>query len=182
MTRVRAILEDRPFFITLMMLLAIIVHAIVAELYDIPSPVECLLKEMGDEKGVSVVLGLSAVAAIAAGFAGAIIVFGISGDSKIMRRFRLKTAHALRANWVSVIGSSFLSAVLSLIASSFIAVHWFELAAPIVAFGFLLLIHSLIRMMWLFGVLLNLVATQDHRDDRQDRTRTLSDIFRGGTA
>ncbi|WP_206492732.1 hypothetical protein [Rhodococcus sp. KRD162] len=182
MTKVRAVLEDRPFVITLLLLVAVSGHALAAHFRDIPAPVERLVREAGDGTGVSIALGLASVAAIAAGFAGAIIVFGISGDTAIMRQFRLKTARALRANWVSVIGSSFLSAVLSLIAAGFVAAQWYELSAPTLTFGLLLLIHSLLRMMWLFGVLLSLVTTQDQRDDRRARTRTLSDIFRNRAA
>ena len=179
MNRLRGAMENHPLIVTAIMLAAVCVHGLLVRFRNYPAPVEDLLTNAKDGAGVSIALGLASVSAIAAGFAGAIIVFGISADTEIMRKFRLRTAKALRSNWISVIGSSFASAVVSLVAAVFVAAEWFALAAPTLTFGLLLLIHGLVRMLWLFGVLLEIVQLQDDRTDRRARTRSATDIFRG---
>jgi hypothetical protein len=179
MKLIPSVVEDNPTVITAVLVAVVAGWRICVWRRLVPSYIETFLSKTDPTISVPIALGLASVAAIAAGFAGAIIVFGISSDSVIMQAFRKKTGNALRANWKSVIASSFASAVLGLFGATLIAAHWIWLAAPTLLLGVLLLLHSLTRMVWLFGVLLNLVATQDHQIDRKARKRTTSEIFSG---
>ncbi|WP_128383022.1 hypothetical protein [Mycobacteroides abscessus] len=172
-------IENKPIIITAFLVVATASYRVLVWRQILPPFLEHTLANTELSVSVAIALGLASVAAIAAGFAGAIIVFGISADSAIMRSFRAKTEHLLRPNWKSVIGSAFMSAILGLFCAYFLAADWIWLAAPALALGTLLLLHSIIRMIWLFGVLLSLVTTQDQKNVRKTRRRSTADVFRG---
>lgn len=171
-------IETKPFVITLLLGGTTVLWRILVWQQKAPPVVEDILSKPDVEVSVAIALGLASVAAIAAGFAGAIIIFGISADTPIMRAFRAKTETYLRANWKSVIGSSFLSAIVGLVCAFCLAAQWVWLAAPTLIFGALLLVHAIVRMVWLFGILLSLVSTQDMKDSRKTRKRSTTDVFK----
>jgi hypothetical protein len=178
LTTTLKLLETKPFSVTLTVGGIAVVWRVLVWKEKAPPVIEEVLAKTEPDVSVAIALGLASVAAIAAGFAGAIIIFGISADSPIMRAFRAKTSDYLKANWKSVIGSSFLSAIVGLACAFALAAEWFWLAAPLLVFGLLLLIHSIVRMVWLFGVLLTLVSTQDQKDAKKGRRRSTAEVFK----
>ncbi|BBY38467.1 hypothetical protein MMAN_26010 [Mycobacterium mantenii] len=177
--KVPAFIENRPIVVTASLTTVVAAWRILAWRKVLPSPLEYLLSHTDLSVTVAIALGLASVAAVAAGFAGFIIIFGISSDSSIMRAFRAKTELYLRPNWKSIISNAFLAAVLGLACAVFLAAHWIWVAAVSLALGALLLVHSMVRMVWLFGILLALVSTQDQKDSKKANRRSTADVFKG---
>jgi uncharacterized membrane protein YhdT len=119
---------------------------------------------------IPIYLGMGALAAISAGFAGVVIVFGITSQSKLFRRFRRRAENRLSATWSSVISLSFVAAALSIVASLFEAAGCYRISGALFLLGCLLLIHSTIRLLWIMHVLLKLVSADDKLEiDKENR-------------
>lgn len=112
---------------------------------------------------VAVYLGLAAIAAISGGFSGVVIVFGLTPQSDLFRRFRQDAGKRMFANWTSIITCAFLSAALSVAAAALEAVGNHALAATLFAIGCLLYCHSAIRAVAILAMLLRLVDNDDKK-------------------
>ncbi|QDM56387.1 RexB family abortive infection protein [Gordonia phage Sidious] len=178
MRKILKILEARPYVVTVAIVVLGIAEFVTAQRDWFTSAVGNLLRDASDGAGVAVALGMSSVAAIVAGFVGVIVVFGLGSDNAIIISFRHRTGSVMRSNWISVIGSSFASAILGFVGAILLAASSYQLAGAVLCVGMLLLCHAIIRTLWLFGVLMTVIATGDAREDRRRRTRSTSDIFR----
>lgn len=177
-----AVLRDWPGITNLAATGAVGIHALAAKYAGAPWLLKHYITEDGnfalDPSPVSAVyLGLSAVAAISAGFAGVIIVFGLTSESIVFRNFRRRSGTRLSANWTSVIASAFIASALSLGAAlvqlldrPFVANVLFEL-------GCLLLLHSAVRSVWVMRLLLQLVSVDDHNKTSAENTARHGDLF-----
>lgn len=125
---------------------------------------------------VSVYLSLAAVGAIYAGFAGVIIVFGLTPTSNLFRTFRQNAGERMVANWRSVISTAFLASSLSIASAALESLNYREAGSYVFEVGVLLLFHSAFRSLWILGVLLILVKHDDTRELHQQRTRTLGNF------
>ncbi|MFA4083037.1 hypothetical protein ONA92_15175 [Mycobacteroides salmoniphilum] len=125
---------------------------------------------------VEVYLGLAAVAAITAGFAGVIIVFGLTPQSDLFRRFRREAGAPMVANWVSIMSNAFLAAALSIAAAALEALSHHPVAATLFLTGCLLFTHSASRSLALLKALLILVKNDDEAQVRVG----LSDVTGSG--
>ncbi len=114
-----------------------------------------------------VYIGLAGVAAIAGGFAGVIIVFGLTPSSELFRKFRLDAGERMVANWISIITNSFLAAALGIAASTLEALSFHAVGAFVFSSGCLLLLHSSIRSIWILRTLLTLVRNDDRRTQQE---------------
>lgn len=182
-----AVLRDWPGVVTIVLTLVVGGHALAAKYVGAPWLLQQYITETGsfslDPSLVSAVyLGLSAVAAISAGFAGVIIVFGLTSESIVFRNFRKKSGNRLAANWTSVIASAFLASALSLAAAliqlldrPFVANILFEL-------GCLLLLHSAIRSVWVMRLLLQLVSVDDRNRASAEETARHGNLFAAASA
>jgi hypothetical protein len=177
-----AILRDWPGVITIVLIGAVGIHGLAGKYAGAPWLLKQYITDTGDfmldPSGVSAVyLGLSAVAAISAGFAGVIIVFGLTSESTVFRNFRQDSGDRLSANWTSVIASAFLSSALSLGAALFQLIDRPFVANIFFELGCLLLLHSAIRSVWVMRLLLNLVGIEDNRRAAAEKTARHGDLF-----
>lgn len=117
-------------------------------------------------------LGLAGVAAICGGFAGVIIVFGLTPTSDLFRKFRIETGDRLAANWTSIFTNSFLAAALAIIAAIGEVLNFHIAGGFIFGAGCLLLFHSSMRSIWILQQLLTLV----HNDDVSARDQSLGQL------
>jgi hypothetical protein len=182
-----AIARDWPGIVSLILCAAVVIHMVGAKYANWP----WMLKRYINDAGASTVdssaagavyLGLSAVAAISAGFAGVIIVFGLTSGSDVFRKFRDASGERLSSNWTSVIASaslasgfSILAALAQLIDRPFVANMLFEL-------GCLLLLHSAIRSVWVLRLLLRLVKVDDRKTTAAELTARHGNPFVGMSA
>ncbi|MBE5451629.1 hypothetical protein [Mycobacteroides abscessus] len=127
---------------------------------------------------VSVYLGLAGVSAISGGFAGVVIVFGLTPQSEIFRRFRRTAGFRMVANWVSIISNAFAAAGLSISAAAMEALSHHSLGATLFLTGCLLFLHSTARCLGILIMLLTLVRN----DDETQRRAGLGDLSDAGSA
>jgi hypothetical protein len=114
-----------------------------------------------------VYLGLAGVAAICGGFAGVIIVFGLTPSSDLFRKFRLDAGERMVANWISVITNSFLAAAVGIVAGTLESLTFHAIGAFVFVAGGLLLAHSSIRSIWILHKLLTLVRNDDAKTQQE---------------
>lgn len=114
-----------------------------------------------------VYIGLASVAAICGGFAGVIIVFGLTPTSDLFRKFRLDAGERMVANWISIITNSFLAAALGIAAGMLEALDIPIIGAFVFVSGGLLLLHGAIRSRWILRNLLILVRNDDQKAQQE---------------
>jgi hypothetical protein len=123
-----------------------------------------------DHAAVGVVyVGLGSVAAICGGFAGVIIVFGLTPTSDLFRRFRISAGERMSANWISIITNAFFAAGVAIAAAVLEVLNFHTVGVFVFGTGCLLLIHSFLRSIWILRQLLTLVRN----DDRAARNQAL---------
>ncbi|MCR6706573.1 MAG: hypothetical protein NVV66_18420 [Cellulomonas sp.] len=169
-------IQDHPFVVTTVVLAAVVAHAVAAAFWS-PLDIWHPLVEM-EPDGVGVLyLGLAGLSAAIAGFAGVIVIFGLEGHSRKFLTFRVAAGNSLRANWMSVVLSSFASAAIALVATVLaflgrgtIGPWLFELSA-------FLIFHSAARLTWLLSALMRVVASEDEAQARENNKRSLDSLF-----
>ena len=151
-------LQVRPYAVTAAAWILVVLYTPAVALLDWHFPLYSLLKNAGDGAAVAVALGLASIAATAAGFVGVIVVFGLSGESDALARFRQRTHTYMRPNWVSVIGSSFASSAAGVCSALLIASGHYDSAAATLCLAIVFLSHALIRVLWLFRTLMDVMS------------------------
>ena len=117
----------------------------------------------------AIYLGLGGVAAICGGFAGVIIVFGLTPSSDLFRRFRINAGERMSANWISIMANAFLAAGVAIAAAVLEVINCHTIGGFVFGAGCLLLLHSSLRSIWILRNLLTLVRN----DDRTARNEAL---------
>lgn len=168
-------LRDRPWTVTLGLVAAVAGHAALSIRWPALDIWSRLIQSEFDQ--VALYLGLAGVAAMAGGFAGVVIVFGLESQGERFLTFRTAGGRSLRSNWLSVIGSSFGSAGLAVGAALLdglggsSAGGWaFELSA-------LLITHAILRMLGLLSSMMRVVAADDRKAAKQASRMSLDDLF-----
>lgn len=165
---------DRPGPLTLLATVAVVAHAWVAQSLDRADIWKALRCDPSPSHEIDVYLGVSGVAAFAGGFAGVVIVFALSSDSPVFRRFRILGFRSLRRNSRSVILNCFVAAGLGVGAAVLAASGERSLAAWAFELACVLLVLATARMLWLLHNLLDLVGADDNRVDAKERENSLS--------
>lgn len=135
---------------------------------------QCEAMTSGD--GVMVAIGVASVAAIGAGFAGVVVAYAISSERPVVVEFRSKVGPLLKSNWLSVIGCSFSAAILGLVGATLFAASVPTIAAWTSILAVALLLHGVLRNMYLFSVFLKVVALGDERDKQAAAVVPLSKV------
>lgn len=164
-------IKDRPALVTGGLIIIAVLYTFAAWLWPavdffalLRAPPERL------DSVVSLYLGVAGVAAVGAGFAGVVIVFGLDTQSEKFLDFRSDGREPLTRNWMSVIGSSIVSAALAAGAALSVLLEFGRAGTAMFALAVLLIAHALVRMLWLLRVLMRVVAAGD-RATRRERNR-----------
>lgn len=163
-----AITQDRPWLITLLTFLFVAIHLILVHFKIWPDTWAPLLSSA--DKGISIYLGAASSAAIVAGFAGVVVVFGLTASGEKFRYLRLEAGKSLGSNWTSSSVSGFSAAGISLAAALSTATGLFFWSPWLLEWSLLLLLHGTVRIIWLLRVLMRIVAAQDAADIRDANT------------
>lgn len=158
--------QDHPWSVNIALVVLVALHAVPSMLGVIPN-VWSALADADAAVATSVYLGFLGAASIVAGFAGVVVIFGLSGESAKFRQFRLVGGLALSRNWISTIASGFLAAGLALVAA-LLALSGAGAFSPwFFELGILFLIHGSVRLIWLMKGLVHAVAADDALKERQ---------------
>lgn len=159
-------LKDYPSLVTCALVGVVVAHWLAASRFDrVPNPVE----ELVDRSATSALyLGTAGVVAIAAGFAGVVIVFAMSRDNETFAKLRRKGGARLQSNWLALLTSPTLAAWCLLSAACLEELGNPVLAGWVFEFALLAAAHGSVRLVWLFRKLLDAVEAEDRRDAKAE--------------
>lgn len=122
-------------------------------------------------------LGVAGVSAMVGGFAGVVVIFGLGSENDRFRLLRRKGAHRLRANWISVVLSSFSGAFGSLVAAVIVVGFGTQLGMWVLEICLLVAAHAAIRLTCLLAGLAGIVDSEDKDHARASNTVRTAEIF-----
>ncbi|MGO3763515.1 hypothetical protein [Glutamicibacter arilaitensis] len=173
--RLVAVVQDRPWIITLITFLLVIVHFLLVHFKIWADSWATLLAS--PDRGMAIYLGAASASAIVAGFAGVVVVFGLTATGEKFRNLRLDAGQSLGSNWTSSSVSGFSAAGVALMAAIATATGQFFWAPWLLEWSLLLLLHGTIRIIWLLRILMGIVAAQDAADAKKSKTVTLGENY-----
>lgn len=155
------ILRARPRLIDAFLLLVTAVQAWLVGEGTLPDLWGALPSTSDPGRVEGLYTGALGTAAIVSGFSGVVVVFALTANGPRFQRLRVRGGKALKANWMSATNSGFI-AVFAFTSATLSSLVGSERWAPyLFQAGFLLLIHSTIRLMWLLGELSDIVVAED---------------------
>jgi hypothetical protein len=126
-------------------------------------------------------ISVTGVSAVAAGFAGVVIVFGLQSGSARFRRFRWAGGQRLIGNWMAVIGTPIAASFFSLAAALELDLGHSAVARWLFEASVTLLLHASLRMLWLLSALARIVAADDDTEEKTSK-RVSTDVFFGAAS
>lgn len=173
MKAARRVLQDHPLAISLLSVVIVSAHTVLALTGRVPNVWEGVLAK-DPSVGVTLFLGTAAAAAILAGFAGVVVVFGLTAEGERFRVFRIASGARLRSNWTSTSLAGFAAAGLSL-ASAICIVNGPVFIAPwIFELSLFLMAHGALRTIWILRELVTVVRTEDLQWSKEKMTRKIT--------
>lgn len=170
--RLVAILQDHPWVATLLSFLIVVAHFLLVH-FEVWQDTWAPLLASPD-KGMAIYLGAASAAAIVAGFAGVVVVFGLTATGEKFRTLRLDAGKSLGSNWTSSSVSGFSAAGIALGSSIATATGFFFWSPWMLELSLLLLLHGTIRVIWLLRLLMKIVAAQDAAEAKKGKTVQLT--------
>lgn len=161
--KVFAFVQDNPGKVNLLLFAGVALH-ILLDLFVPRFPhIWYGLESTQADQQADIYLAVLNVSALTAGFAGVVVVFGLSTQPSAFRSLRIKAGASLERNWMSVSNSGFVSAglalgaVLTLYSSlNWVSVWFFELSI-------LVCLNGIARLLWLLRSLITIVHNDDIR-------------------
>ncbi|MGP5484845.1 hypothetical protein ACTXMZ_17915 [Brachybacterium alimentarium] len=176
MGRLKGFLRGQPYWIDGGILGIVVLHFAATWLRWVPNAWVALSTADDQSLVQAVYLGMLGPAAIVAGFAGVVVVFGITASSERFKKFRAQAGQSLRRTWVASSLSGF-EAVAFAIAAALLSISGFTLMA---AFAFeaslFLLLHGAIRLIWILSQMIGIVRADDIVDTESTNSFKLSSL------
>lgn len=172
-----------PLFVSSLIMALVVVHFIVARHWPVVNIAAALAQtESDDVQGTltSLALGVAGVSAMVGGFAGVVVVFGLGSENDRFRLLRRKGSRRLRANWVSVVLSSFTGAFGAIIASVIVVASGAEAGMWVLEACLLVTAHAAIRLTFLLAGLAGIVDSEDADEERQRNVVKTRSVIPGG--
>lgn len=183
MRRVGSFLLDHPSMVTLMLAVVVVIQFLVsviwlpwiapARLFDAVSPVE-------RSKAIAeLAIGVAGVAAMVGGFAGVVVVFGLSSDDERFRKVRLKAATSLQRNWMSVVTTPLVAAFGAFVASVIATAGAIDASVWLLELCVLLAAHGAARLVVVLFELVKVVHESDVAAQHTAETVDTDEFFEG---
>jgi len=161
MERLKGFLRGQPFWIDGGIVVLVGLHFVASWLDRIPNVWAALSDPKQQEAARAIYLGMLGPAAIVAGFAGVVVVFGLTAGSERFRMFRANAGDSLRRTWVSSSLSGFEAVGLS-VAAALLSVSGLPLlAAYVFEASLLILLHGSLRLVWILAQMIGIVRADD---------------------
>jgi hypothetical protein len=167
--RVQGWVQDWPWVVNGVALAAVVAYWVSTWRWRGVSAPRLLDAGASDAEVMTLHLGVAALAAMVAGFSGVVVIFGLSGDSKRMRRLRDLGGDRLQANWTSVVAVAFSGAFIAVICAGLALGGLPEPSLWVGMYAVLLTGHGSLRLIWLLQTLARIVRTEDQVRARQAR-------------
>lgn len=162
-----------PFFVTVFIVAVVVLHFFAAQRWTVLNIAAALAATAaGDPQDtlMSLALGVAGVSAMVGGFAGVVVVFGLGSENDRFRLLRRKGSRRLRANWVSVVLSSFTGAFGALVAAVIVVAFGAEPGMWVLEVCTLVTAHAAIRLTCLLAGLAGIVDSDDEDQARLANT------------
>jgi len=172
MKRIGGWLADYPSLVSGLILIAVAAHLALSQALPILNVAAALAgSEVPDPWGTltSLALGVASVAAMVGGFAGVVVVFGLGSEHDRFRLLRRAGQRRLRANWVSVVLSSFAAAFGAVVAAVIVVAFSVEAGMWLLEACLLFAAHGAVRLTALLAGLAGLVDESDADKERATR-------------
>lgn len=170
----KIMLQERPGRLNLRLVLLVIAHAVFTAAGYVPPVWAGLLVNV--ELARSIYTSVTSAGALLAGFAGVVVVFGLTSNSARFRRFRKLAGASLKRNWSSVSASGFWAMGLGFLALLMSSGNLDRIAVWVLELALLFLAHSSARLVWILNVLVQIVSKDDDAEDKKDRTLTTEQL------
>lgn len=175
---VKGFLRGQPFWIDGTIVVLVAVHFAATWLDWIPNVWVAFRDATNQAAAQAIYLGTLGPAAIVAGFAGVVVVFGLTAPSDRFKAFRANAGRSLRRTWVASTLSGFEAVALSL-GAAMLSVAGLTLLAP---FAFeascLLLLHGALRLIWILAQMIGIVRADDIVSTDKSKTVKLQSLPR----
>lgn len=176
--KIKAFVQDRPTLLTLLFTLLVGLHCFLTGRGLAPNLWDSLI---GDTTNIiTLAVGLASGGAILAGFAGVIVIHGLSASSPRFREYRLKAGKSLHANWASISSAGFIAAGVSMVAAVVAFTPFIWWSPWLMEFAAILSIHGVVRLLWLLRTLFKLQADDDKDQYSAANKAPLDKIFGDG--
>jgi hypothetical protein len=178
--KVGGMFANYPLFVSVLIIAAVTCHFFVSKEHPTINVAAALENTTaGDPQGTltSLSLGVAGVSAMVGGFAGVVVIFGLGSENDRFRLLRRKGNRRLRANWISVVLSSFTGAFGALIAAVMVVGFGIEPGMWVLEGCVFFTAHAAIRLTALLGGLAGIVDSQDADAERTESMVATSEIF-----
>lgn len=172
--------SNYPLFVSALIIAAVVVHFIVSLKWAFLNVAAALANTKASDPQdtlTSLALGVAGVSAMVGGFAGVIVIFGLGSENDRFRLLRRTGARRLRANWISVVLSSFTGAFGALVVAVMVVGFGAEPGMWVLEACLLVTAHAAIRLTCLLAGLAGIVDSQDKDDARQGNTVATADVI-----
>ncbi|HWL59754.1 MAG TPA: hypothetical protein VNQ48_02595 [Microbacteriaceae bacterium] len=181
MRRIASFLLDHPSAVTLVLTLIVVAHFLVSLLW-LPwlAPAQLFSAVPDDDRSNAVAqlaIGVAGVAAMVGGFAGVVVVFGLSSDDERFRKVRLKAATSLQRNWMSVVTTPLIAAFGAFMAAVAATAGAIGLSAWLLELCVLLAGHGAVRLVVVLFELVKVVHQSDLATQRAADTADTDEFF-----
>jgi len=158
-------LLDRPSTVTFLLGLIVAMHFFASWLwfpFISPASLFYAVPEQDFPNAVaSLAIGLAAVAAMVGGFAGVVVVFGLSSADERFRLVRINASTSLRRNWMSIVTTPLAAAFGAIVAATLATASLTSPALWILEVCLLLAAHGAVRLIVLLNELVRVVHYAD---------------------
>ncbi|WP_341956139.1 hypothetical protein [Microbacterium sp. LWH13-1.2] len=169
-----------PLFVSMLIIGLVIAHFAASQRWPVLNVSAALaVTSAGDVKGTltALALGVAGVSAMVGGFAGVVVVFGLGSENDRFRLLRRKGSRRLRANWVSVVLSSFTGAFGALVAAVIVVGFGAEPGMWVLEACLLVTAHAAVRLTCLLAGLAGIVDAEDDDHARNTNTVPTTDLI-----
>jgi len=179
--RLVAYVVDHPSFVTVALAVAVITHFAVAKIWIPELSPSSIFRSVtpGDlaSSVASLSIGVAGVAAMVGGFAGVVVVFGLSSNDERFRQVRIKASTSLRRNWMSIITTPLAAAFGAVGAATIASATWTGAALWALEVCILLALHGALRLVVLLYELVRVVHASDEALQEDQETLEDTDDF-----
>lgn len=161
MKRVRRFVREEPFKVDALLALIVVAHAAFSLLGLMPNIWAALTGAGNRGEAQAIYLAILGPASIVAGFAGVVVVFGLSAGSSRFRKFRSHAGASLKRTWVASTLSGFVAAALCILASIVNLTDWASGAPFLLELSLFILAHGAIRLVWILSEMIGITRVDD---------------------
>lgn len=154
-------LRDQPFWADLGLFMLVATHFAMTTLGYLPNVWAAIADPSNQQAAQTLYLAWLQPAATVAGFAGVVVVFGLTASSDRFKTFRANAGRSLRRTWVSSSLSGFEAVALAVAAPMVSIAGLLNVAPFLFELALLLFLHGALRLIWILSGLIGIVGADD---------------------